>query len=225
MADKALMVGAFGGRGTGKTTWVKWWLKTSKSKRVVIWDYKHDPKLEGFGVAYQTLGEVIKAMKAKTFCIRYLVEREKKHEMFDLFCKACWHASNLTMFVDELPEVTRANKAPEAWRTCVNVGREYKLDGKDCALTIVIAAQRPAECDKSTIGNCDVIHSGRVRGNDADVLAVELGCKADDLVKLPDFHFLEIGPGDMGVPRRGEMTLTRPIEKKVSPDTRKSNPP
>jgi hypothetical protein len=210
MADKALMAGAFGGRGTGKTTWLKGWIRESGYKRIVIWDYKHDPNLEDMGKPVSDMRELLQVMKRDQFFVRYLVDRQglcglDKHEQFRFFCLACWEASNLLMFVDELPEVTKANMAPEEWRTCVNVGREYKIDGVLSALTICIAAQRPSECDKSTIGNCDIIHSGRVRGNDAKVLAIELGCQASDLVNLPDFHFIELGPGDTTF-RRGQVT-------------------
>ena len=210
------MVGAFGGRGTGKTAWIRQWLDQKKPACLAVWDFKRDPKLKDLGTAYNDLGEFIRAMRAPRFCIRYQPDLERDiHKQFDQFCKAMWLVGHRhpTMFVDELPAVTAANKAPPAWRQCVNIGREYEDDqGRACSLCIVITAQRPAECDKSTIGNCDVMHTGRVRGADADTLAKELGVKAVELTALPDLHWVELGPGDVQA-RRGILTFSGVAKK------------
>lgn len=125
-------------------------------------------------------------MKASAFSLRYLVAHQGDiHAQFDVFCKAAWQAGNVVMFVDELPEVTKANKAPPAWRRRVNVGRDYSgADGKRRWLSIIGAGQRPAECDKSFIANADVIHTGRLaHQTDARELAASLGCDFRDLLQ------------------------------------------
>lgn len=211
------MVGAFGGRGTGKTAWVRRWIDAWDAPCVAMWDFKRDPKMKDFGRAI--VGDIpafIEAIRAQSFRVRFQPDLTRDvHKQFAMFCKAMWLIGyrHPVMFVDELPAVTRANKAPDEWRQCVNVGREYDdSQGRPSSLTIVITAQRVAEIDKSTLGNCDVIHTGRVRGGDADVLAGELSVKADELKKLPDLHWVEMGPGDVEA-RRGVLTFGRETTK------------
>lgn len=200
MTDKALTLGAFGARGTGKTAWVLQTLRAEKPARLIVWDFKHDPALSTMGRAFSSLPDFIRAMRAPRFQLRYQVAHQADiHAQFDLFCRAAWHAGNLTMFVDELPEVTKANKAPASWRRCVNVGRDYVgEDGGRRALSIIGAGQRPAECDKSFISNCDVIHTGRLANlADADAMARVIGCKTSDITTLPDLAWIERRAGQV----------------------------
>lgn len=194
MSDKALAIAAFGARGTGKTAWVKQWVKGQKPGRLLAWDFKHDPSLnDGMGDAVLSLGEVAKRAGSKRFAIRYMVDHNKDiTAQFDLFCRIAWAAGDLVMFVDELPEVTKANRAPPAWRKCVNVGREYRDAGVIKRLTIIGAGQRPAECDKSFIANCDVIHVGRLGDmGDARRIAAAWGCNPAELATMPDLAWVE----------------------------------
>lgn len=112
------------------------------------------------------------------------------HQQFDAFCRVAWACGCLVMFVDELPEVTRANKAPPAWRRCVNVGRSY--DNGEKWLSIIGAGQRPTEVDKSFLSNCDVIHTGRLSyAEDARLFARMWGIDPAEITNLPDLAFIE----------------------------------
>lgn len=188
---KPLAVFATGARGTGKTAWCKQWIKANGGNRVMVWDYKHDDGLAEVGTAYASWGAFVAACTRPQFVARYLVSPDHDpHEQFEAFCQLAWREGNLLMFVDELAEVTKANKAPPAWRKCVNVGRNYANGTK--ALSILAASQRPPEVDKSFIGNCDVIHTGRLGyASDAAQLAKLWGLKASELTNLPDLHWLE----------------------------------
>ena len=190
---KALAIGVFGARGTGKTAWVIQYLQRTKPARLLVWDFKHDPGLKPIGQPVASLPELARAAGAKAFQLRYLVEHGRDiTAQFDLFCRIAWAAGDLVMMVDELPEVTKANRAPPAWRRCVNVGREYADQGKTKTLTIIGAGQRPSECDKSFIANCDIIHTGRLGDfADADKVARSWGLKAGELQNLPDLHWRE----------------------------------
>lgn len=197
---KALTLAVFGARGTGKTVWVKQQIEALKPPRLLIWDFKHDPALQATGKGFTSLPALIVAAKGNAFNLRYLVDHGGDiHAQFDLFCQCAWLAGNLTMFVDELPEVTKANKAPPSWRRCVNVGRLYRgADGQEKSLAIIGAGQRPAECDKSFISNADVIHTGRLSHlGDAKDLAQSIGCEYRLLMTLPDLHYVERRAGDM----------------------------
>ena len=207
------MLAAFGARGTGKTAWVKQQITQAKTPRLIVWDFKHDPALEGLGTAYRDLAGFIQSLKAPAFQSRYIVDHGGDiHAQFELFCRAAWLAGCLLMFVDELPEVTKANKAPPAWRRCVNVGRDYKDDkGARKWLSIIGAGQRPAECDKSFIGNCDVVHTGRLGyKSDAVVMGESLNCDWRGLMTMPDLHWVERKAGD-SEPLRGILTFTKKV--------------
>jgi hypothetical protein len=193
VTGKALALAAFGARGTGKTAWVRQQLQQMAPARLLVWDFKHDPSLRDVGKPFTDLAAMINAMAAPRFQLRYLVNHDlDKHALFELFCKAAYCAGNLTMFVDELPEVTAANRAPPAWRKCVNVGRDYVLNGERKCLAIIGAGQRPAECDKTFIANCDVIHSGRL-GDVAEArkYAASWGCDPAELANMPDLAWIE----------------------------------
>lgn len=193
MKGKALTYAAFGARGTGKTEWVKQLIGRLKPARLMVWDFKHDPALEAMGTAYAALPDFIVACREKRFSLRYLVNHKADiHVQFDLFCKAAWAAGDVVVFVDELPEVTKANKAPQAWRQLVNVGREYKHDGRVKKVAIIGAGQRPAECDKSFIANADVVHVGRLgNASDAQAMARSWGLNQREFMDLPDLHWRE----------------------------------
>lgn len=193
MSAKALTYAAFGARGTGKTAWVKQLIGRLRPARLMVWDFKHDPSLQDLGHAFASLAECIEAMRAKRFAVRYLVNHAGDVQaQFDLFCKAAWAAGDVLVFVDELPEVTKANKAPQAWRQLVNVGREYQHGGKVKRVAIIGAGQRPAECDKSFIANADVVHVGRLgNASDAQAMARSWGLQQRELMDLPDLHWRE----------------------------------
>lgn len=188
---KALAAFATGARGTGKTAWCLQWVRANGGNRVMVWDYKHDDGLATLGQAYTAWPEFVRACTRPQFVARYLVSPDHDpHEQFDAFCRLAWREGNLLMFVDELAEVTKANKAPPAWRKCVNVGRSYDRGTK--ALSILGASQRPPEVDKSFIGNLDVFHTGRLGyASDARQLAALWGIKPAELTNLPDLHWLE----------------------------------
>jgi len=195
-AAKAKVVGAFGGRGTGKTAWLRQQLGTEKA--LAIWDYKHDPRMSDWGQGFTDMGGFIRSLAAPQFVSRYMPARSDAkrsvEDQFSLFCRAVFQRGCMAAFVDELPAVTAANKAPTAWRECVNVGREYRTTGdkKIKWLSIYATAQRPSECDKSFISNLDVIHTGRLAfANDAAVMAKSLNVRPEAIMALPDLHFIE----------------------------------
>jgi hypothetical protein len=218
---KALAIAAFGARGTGKTAWVLQQIQAARPKRLLVWDFKHDPPLDALGPGIVSLVQVRALAQRPKFSARFLVDHSRDvHAQFDLFCRIAWDAGDLLMFVDELPEVTKANKAPPAWRRCVNVGRLYRdAQGQERSLSIIGAGQRPAECDKSFVSNCDVIHTGRLTyQDDAKAMAALIGCDAAQLTRLPDLHWVERRAGQVDFLQgklsfSGKKTTAKPTTK------------
>lgn len=193
MVQAAQRIAVFGATGSGKTAWTKQHLARIKPRRLLVWDFKHDPALDGLGEPFTELPALIDAARSKTFSLRYLVNHGADfHAQFDVFCRVAWELGDLWLFVDELPEVTKANKAPPAWRRLVNVGRQYQAGGRVKWISIIGAGQRPAECDKSFIGNADVVHTGRLGdATEAKKIAAAWGLGQRDLIDLPNLHWLE----------------------------------
>lgn len=195
VAGKALAWAVFGARGTGKTAWIKQLIAGLKPRRLMVWDFKHDPSLQGLGDEHRSMPEFIRAVAAKGFAVRFLPDHQRDMQaQFDLFCQAAWLAGDVLVFVDELPEVTRAGKAPAAWRRLVNIGREYQTGqgGKVKRVSIIGAAQRPAEVDKSFIGNADVVHTGRLGYlSDAKAMSQAMGLRPEEFMHLPDLAWIE----------------------------------
>ncbi|MES2482976.1 MAG: hypothetical protein V4609_13335, partial [Pseudomonadota bacterium] len=160
------------------------------------------------------------AMKAPTFCLRYLPSHGPGLDQeFHRFCEAAWITSRLWMFVDELPEVSKPSKAPPLWRKCLNVGREYVCprDGKEGWLYIIAAGQRPAECDKSTFSNADVIHTGRLTfRTDCREMSKLLDVPEQEVQQLPDLHWIERRAGEAN-PVKGVLTFGRNAPSKKKP--------
>jgi hypothetical protein len=217
---KPTVVVAIGARGTGKTSWMV--RECARDERLIVWDYKHDPGLDALRCdTFTDLAGFIRAMNAPRFRLRYQVDHDGDlARQFDLFCRSAWRAGRLRMFVAELPEVTKAGRAPPTWRKCINVGRDYvdPFDGQRKWLSIIAEAQREAEIDKSVVGNADVIHTGRL-GNlhDCKRLAAMWGCAVQDLAAMPDLHWLE-KRADSPLLRRGVLSFgnARPATTKKS---------
>lgn len=218
------MVGVFGARGTGKNAWTLQTLRRLRPPRLLVWDHKHDPTMADLGEGFTSLGDLVRAMRARRFVLRYMPDHGGDvAAQFDLFCRAAFLAGNLCLVVDELPEVTKANRAPAAWRQCVNVGRLYRgQDGKERSLTIFGLGQRPSECDKSFMNNLDVLHTGRVaQVSDARALADLLAVDHRELMRLPDLHWVERRQG-MAEPVEGVLSFAKKVEAPAAAPKKRS---
>jgi hypothetical protein len=204
------LFGAFGAQGCGKTAWGLQLLARLQPSRLIVWDFKHDPRLSGTGRNVATIPDLLAAMKSTRFALRYLVDHDHDVKLqFRFFCMAAWEAGNVFVVVDELPEVTAPGRAPPAWRKIINVGRDYVgQDGKRKTIAVLGMAQRSAEVDKSFISNLDVLHVGRMgEANDARELAGKvLAVDWRELTMLPNLHWIERRAGQ-AAPLRGILTF------------------
>lgn len=201
MAAKPLIIGALGARGTGKSAWCKQQLRRLKPARLAVWDLMREYEdLQ----AFDQLGDFVRALKARRFAVAFRPSRDDatREAQFDVWCRAMLAAGRLVAMVEELAFVTKPHKAPAAWREMTLLGRHA-----DHQLTIIGTSQRPASIDKDFLANADLVHCGRLAYEpDAAKAAMVLGVKADELMRLPDLHYIERAAGAVD-PTRGVLSF------------------
>jgi hypothetical protein len=136
-----------GGTGSGKGVSIRAYLSEAKPKRLLVWD----PLAEysAFATPTNDLAKVCAELQKKQFAVAYRPPPDvaKFPVRFDLFCRAAFAAGDLTLFVEELADVTRASYAPPPWRRLSKQGRHR-------GMTIIAATQRPADADKAFLSGC-----------------------------------------------------------------------
>jgi hypothetical protein len=108
---------------------------------------------------------------------------------FDAFCRLAWCFIRLwprgALIVEETAAVTQPGKAPAAWGDICRMGLRYGWD-------IFAITQRPAESDKTALGNASVIHAGRaVTPRDRQMLAEYLDVPVAQVAALKPLEWIE----------------------------------
>lgn len=204
--NKPLVMAALGGRGSGKSAWVKQLPHVVKASRLIVWDYMHE--YGEFAIPKASLADTLRGMSAKSFRLAYQVQHDRSEAAFDLICKAVKEAKKCTLIAEELAFVTTPNRAPPAWRELCLIGRHVT----HAQSTLIGISQRPASIDKDFLACCDVIHCGRLAyAADAKAVAPFIGCDWRDLTTLPDLHYIERTAG--GETKRGVLTFSKAPKK------------
>lgn len=191
--NRARIIVVCGGSGTGKSAWVKQQIATAK--RCIVWDITGEYARHGF-LQINSATQLIAALKSTSARIAY-VPASVSH--FDLFCRAAYAWGRCTVVVEELADVTTPGKAPTGWGMIVRRGRHQ-------GLTVYGVTQRPAESDKTIIGNATLTHCCKLkRDTDRAYMAREMGCDKKLLDALKPLEFIEAD--ELGRVRRGKMTF------------------
>lgn len=197
MAD-APLVAALGMRGSGKSSWVREYLRKRKRPRLAVWDLMREHQAD---IKTADLGEAIRAMAQARFSVAYYpdaADEKRRAVQFDLWCKAVYCAQRCTALVEEVAFVTSPMKAPPGWRQLSLLGRH-----KGCE--VIATSQRPASIDKDFLGNCSLVHTGRLAYEpDAKKVAQTMGVTVEQIMSLPLLHWIERGEKDTK-PRFGEV--------------------
>lgn len=184
----AKLVAVAGASGSGKSAWVK--RQIARRARVIIWDIDG----EYHGIRCTTAGELLHAInttKRGTICFT------AEPRFFDFWARCAFTWGNCVAVGEELADVTHPGKAPPGWGALVRRGRKR-------GITVIGISQRPAEADKTLLGNATLIHCGRLRReNDRRVMAAEMGVPLADISGLAPLEWIE--SNEKGQIRKGKL--------------------
>lgn len=173
---------ACGGSGSGKSAWIK--QQVRKYRRAVVWDISDEYSAAGFHRVQGLPGLARALLKAGAGPGRYAYVPAGPDD-FEGFCRAAFAWRRCAVIVEELANVTTPGKAPWGWHRIVSMGRKYGLH-------VYAATQRPAESDKTVIGNATLLHVGRMtRATDRAYMARELDIDRAMLDVLKPLEFVE----------------------------------
>lgn len=107
---------------------------------------------------------------------------------FDAFCRLAWVWLRLTggaLVVEETASVTSAGKAPEAWGDICRQAMGFGCD-------VYASTQRPAESDKTALGNAMLLHCGMMGTvDDEKTMAKYLKVEQSEVSALKPFEWIE----------------------------------
>lgn len=184
--DGVLTVAA-GASRSGKTTWVA--QEVAPAKRLLVWDYKGEWSVRYRCRRVTTFRELAAAIAPDAGPARIAYHRVTGMSAdFETFCRLAWvyiRTHGAPLVTEETSSVTSPGKAPVAWGDIIRMGLGYGSD-------IYAITQRPAESDKTALGNATVIHCGRMGTiDDRKTMAKYLDVPLADVERLLSFQYIE----------------------------------
>lgn len=189
-----------GSSGSGKSWGVKEAVKDAK--RLLVFD-PDDEYGEVLGIlTVYSVKDLIQSVKTYPRGGRRVRLVANGQKAFEGFCKVAFAWCNCVVVAEEIAGVTTPTKAPEGWHTLITRGRKR-------GVTIYAVTQRPAEADKTVIGNATTIRAGRLsRAGDRQYVAREMDLPVTALSSLNNLEFVECNMANMSV-IRGQMGTKR----------------
>lgn len=191
----AQIVVVCGSTGTGKSHGIK--AGIARERTVLVWDAKNEyGELPGFRSTHDP-AEFVRLARAGG-----RVALAAPPELFPFWARVVWARGDCLAVAEELAGVTGTAKACGAWHQILTQGRGY-------GIRTIGVTQRPAEIDKTIIGNATLIRAHRLtRFEDRRYVARELDVSIETLGALQGFECIE---RDMtaGTVRYGAATTKR----------------
>lgn len=186
----ALVAGA---SRSGKTFWTA--QQVARSRRLWVWDAVGE-FCASYGCRPVSSAAELHALALSTAPVRAGFVGAVTRENFDTWCRFAWvwmranaaAGHGVDLVVEELADVTSPGKAPAAWGEIVRKGQRF--NPRVYGLT-----QRPAESDKTLVGNASLIHvHAMARADDRRSVAREMDIPqaAIDALDLGRFEWLEL---------------------------------
>ena len=213
-----------GASRSGKTKKALQMLKPHKL--VLIWDV--EGQYENIDYRAKSLGALWQMLR-QTAGKRAVIAYTGKLSEFNGFCELAfwWVRANsvagkkCAVVFEETSDVTNPGKAPEHYGIILRRGLKYGAD-------LLAISQRPAESDKTAIGNASMVHVCRLQlSRDKKYMADMTGLNVKDLealradqdLSLFDYITVDTGRGEYQKGRlsfRGDKAIFKTIGVKVS---------
>ncbi len=186
MATDGELIYICGSSRNGKTAFTKHLI--SGYNRVIVWDIEAEfCQLPGFTRA-RTLTELLNAVTANGGTGPAKIAYTGQLADYDQFCKVAFAWGNrapCAVVLEETSDVTKPNWCPEWHGQLIRKGLKR-------GITIIAITQRPAESDKTAIGNATKMYCFYLsRAADRDYMARELNVDRADIEALPKLAFIK----------------------------------
>lgn len=186
----------------GKTAAVK--QRIRNDRRVIVWSVKE--AIDRYAnvwpdtVRARTPAELLAAIKTHATRPARLVYLPSSMKDFGWWarCAYTWgKCAACTVVAEEIADVTSPGKAPEAWGILVRQGLGWGID-------IYAVTQRPAESDKTVMGNATFFHCHAMsRAKDRKYMAEEMDVDVAELAALKQLEWIQ--RWNTGAVRRGTL--------------------
>lgn len=197
-----------GSSGSGKSVTVK--KAIYKAPRLLVWDPDDEysgpegvPGVQRVASMAELARKVAAAKKGRFAFVG-------KPDQFDAWCRVAFAWGQCVAVAEELAGVTSPGKAPPGWHTLVSRGRKR-------GIALIGVTQRPAESDKTIMGNASFIRVGRLsRAQDRRYMASEIDIPERYINALENLQYIsknmaknEYFAGTVKVPQSGQPSLTK----------------
>lgn len=181
------LVAVTGASQSGKSHWTA--LQVKAAPRLLVWDYKAEWFHKHNCRRVQSFAELAQIARsgARPERIAYCTTGMNR-EAFDFFCRFAWiwlRQAAGVLVIEETASVTSPGKAPDGWGDVCRMGLGFGCD-------IYAVTQRPAESDKTALGNASLVHCHRM-GTDDDIryMSKLLRVDAARVDSLLDYQWIE----------------------------------
>ena len=181
---------------TGKTRSGKTWQlkkRIKKKKRVCVWSVKESIDRYADNWSDSVVVSGLAELRAVLFSdigkrgghVVYVPRSMKEFGSWTKLVHAWGIMAPCAAVGEELADVTSAGKAPDGWGNLIRQGAGWGVD-------IYGVTQRPAESDKTIIGNMSFIHCHQImRAKDRVYVASEMNVGLEVIEKLTGFKWVE----------------------------------
>lgn len=178
---------------SGKTFWTA--QRVAREPRVLVWDSMNEFATD-YGYRRITSAPELHRVALSSAPVRAGYVVPVTASSFDTFCRLAWvwlrvnarAGHRVAIVVEEMADVTTPGKAPAAWGEIVRKGLRFGPH-------VYALTQRPAESDKTVVGNANLLHCHAMsRADDARYMARELRAPVElvDGLRLDRFEWLEL---------------------------------
>lgn len=197
------LIAVAGASRSGKTVWTSQQL--AAAARLLVWDFKNEWHLKYRCRRVRSLRELAQLVKSHAPPARLAFSMPGMNAAaFDLFCRLAFvwlRQAEGDLVVEETASVTSPGKAPDAWGDIIRMGLGYGCN-------IYAITQRPAESDKTALGNASIVHCHRMASAaDRKYMAQLLDVDVEQVQALKPLQWIE--RHDSGELVTGKVTFKR----------------